>query len=147
MGVYDEQFLDVVGEVFIELGTRHAMVIHSEDGLDECSLSAPTSAVHIKEGALDHLTITPEQAGLESAPREAVTARDLDHAVEMIRGILDGSLEGPPLDMTLLNAAAALLVCDLCDTIADGVELARTAVEEGRAMDTLTHLSTLSTSG
>ncbi len=147
MGVYDASFLDVVGEVFVELGTSHAMVLHSEDGLDECSLSAPTSIVHVRNGEIDRLVITPEQAGLESAPREAVTARDLDHAIEMVRGVLDGSLEGPPLDMTLLNAAAALLVCDLCPSIEEGVEMARATVKQGAAMDTLENLSRISTSG
>ena len=147
MGVYDGDFLDVVGEVFIELGTRHAMVLHSEDGLDECSLSAPTSVVHVRNGTLDRIVITPEQAGLESAPREAVTARDLDHAIEMVRGVLDGSLQGPPMDMTLLNAAAALLVSDLCESIEEGVELARSTVQQGAAMQTLDELSRISASG
>ncbi|MBM43555.1 MAG: anthranilate phosphoribosyltransferase [Phycisphaerae bacterium] len=144
MGIYDGTFLEVIGEVFVELGTRHAMVLHSEDGLDECSLSAPTNIIHVRDGTLDRLSITPEQAGLASAPREAVTARDLDHAVELVRGVVDGSLQGPPLDMTLLNAAAALLVSDLCETIQEGVDLARTTIGDGAAMRTLEQLSELS---
>jgi len=147
MGIYDGEFLDVIGEAFVDLGTRHAMVLHSEDGLDECSISAPTTIVHVVEGEVHRQTITPEDVGLERAPIESVTARDLEHATEMVREVLDGTMDGPPLDMALLNAGAALHVGGGCGSLVDGVELARETVASGRAMETLQRLAELSTSG
>ena len=147
MGIYDGEFLDVIGEAFVDLGTRHAMVLHSEDGLDECSISAPTTIVRVVEGEVHRQTITPEDVGLERAPIESVTARDLEHATEMVRDVLDGTMDGPPLDMALLNAGAALHVGGGCGSLVDGVELARETVASGRAMETLQRLAELSTSG
>lgn len=147
MGIYDGEFLDVIGEAFVDLGTRHAMVLHSEDGLDECSISAPTTIVHVVEGEVHRQTITPEDVGLERAPIESVTARDLEHATKMVREVLDGTMDGPPLDMALLNAGAALHVGGGCGSLVDGVELARETVASGRAMETLQRLAELSTSG
>ena len=145
MGIYDGEFLDVVGEAFVDLGTRHAMVLHSEDGLDECSISAPTTVVHVVDGVVRRETITPEGVGLERSPIESVTARDLEHATEMVRGVLSGTLTGPPLDMALLNAAAAIHVGGQCDTIQEGVEIARDAVSSGKASETLLQLAKVST--
>ena len=141
MGIYDGEFLDVIGEAFVDLGTRHAMVLHSEDGLDECSISAPTTIVHVVEGEVHRQTITPEDVGLERAPIESVTARDLEHATKMVREVLDGTMDGPPLDMALLNAGAALHVGGGCGSLVDGVELAGETVASGRAMETLQRLA------
>ena len=117
------------------------MVLHSEDGLDECSISAPTTIVHVMDGEVRNETITPEDVGLERAPIESVTARDLDHATEMVRGVLDGTLVGPVLDMALLNAAAALHVGGRSETIRDGVDIARDAISTGKANETLRKLA------
>lgn len=144
MGVYDGRFLDVIAETLGRLGTQRAAVLHSEDGLDECSISAPTTIVEVQGGRITRSTVSPEDVGLASAPRESVTAGDLDHAVSMIRGIVDGSLHGPPRDMALLNAAVALLVCDRCDTIHEGVTMAADSIDSGGALktlDTLVHCS------
>ena len=146
MGIYDADFLDVVGKAFVELGTGHAMVLHSEDGLDECSISAPTTIVHVMDGEVRNESITPEDVGLERAPIESVTARDLDHATEMVRGVLDGTLVGHVLDMALLNAAAALYVGGRSETIGDGVDIARDAITSGKANETLRKLADASSS-
>jgi anthranilate phosphoribosyltransferase len=137
MGVYDGRFLDVIAETLDRLGTRRAAVLHSEDGLDECSISAPTTIVQVHEGEITRTVLAPEDVGLTSASRKSVTAGDLDHATSMIRGIVDGSLGGPPRDMALLNAAVALMTCDRCDSIRDGVALAAESIDSGHAMQTL----------
>jgi len=147
MGIYDGQFLDVVADAFVELETTSAIVLHSEDGLDECSISAPTNMLHVRDGAVQHMTITPESVGLSSAPIESVTAEHLDDAISMIRGVLDGSREGPIMDMALLNAAVALYVGGQCDDVPGGVEVARDAVKSGQAMATLESLAQTSSSG
>jgi anthranilate phosphoribosyltransferase len=134
MGVYDGRFLGVIAEAFVELGTRSAVVLHSQDGLDECSISAPTSIMHVHDGSVERMEITPESVGLNSAPIESVIAHDLCEATAMILGVLDGTITGPPLDMALLNAAVALYASEHCACIKDGVQRAREAIESGQAL-------------
>tara|TARA_B100001059_G_scaffold56840_1_gene51915 strand:- start:740 stop:1819 length:1080 start_codon:yes stop_codon:yes gene_type:complete len=144
MGVYDGRFLDVMANTLSRLGTVHAAVLHSEDGLDECSISAPTTMMDVRGDAVERMTIVPEDVGLKTSPIESVTARDLEHAVSMIRGIVDGSLHGPPRDMAVLNAAIALMVCDHCDSVSDGVAMAQESIDSGASQRTLGQLVTCS---
>jgi anthranilate phosphoribosyltransferase len=136
LGVYESRFLLPLAGALRELGATKAMVLHSDDGLDELSISAPTEIVHVSQSAVRHERITPEELGLTRAPREAVVARDLDHAIQMVRGVLDGE-RGAPRDMTLLTAAAALYVADKAHSLADGVALASEAIDSGRAREKL----------
>ena len=140
LGVYDARFQQPMAGALRELGTSRAIVMHSEDGLDELSISAPTRLVHVTPEGTHTETIAPEDVGLKRAPREEVVARDLDHAVALVRNVLDGTEQGPPRDMTLLSAGAALLVAGESDTLADGVQLARETLDTGRAQKTLENL-------
>lgn len=144
IGVYDSQFLRPVAEALVDLGAVHAMVVHSEDGLDEMSISAPTHILRIEQGQIHEQLLGPPALGLEIAERSTVTALDLDHAAEMILDILDGHNSGPARDMALLNAAAALVVADKAENLEDGLRVAAESVDSGRARRTLDHLAKLS---
>ncbi len=133
LGVYDQHFLEPMALALRALGTTRAMVVHSEDGLDEISISAPTQIVHVVHGALQGEKITPEDLGLKRAAIEQVVAHDLAHATELVRNILSGREQGPARDMTLLNAAAALRVADKAADWRDAVALARRALNSGEA--------------
>ena len=80
LGVYDARFLKPMARALLDLGASRAMVFHSDDGLDELSISAPTQIVHVAPSGLRGERITPEDLGLTRAPRESVVARDLAHA-------------------------------------------------------------------
>jgi anthranilate phosphoribosyltransferase len=144
LGVYDARFLRPIAEALAELGTTRAMVVHSDDGLDEISISAPTRLIHVENGRLWEETIDPTEYGLSTAPREAVVARDLDHATQMIRDILEGNETGPPRDMALLNGAATLVVANQCASIDEGLELAAAAIDRSDAKATLQKLAHVS---
>jgi len=144
MGVYDDRFVRPIAEALAELGTVRAIVLHSEDGLDEISISAPTRLVHVDRGALREERLDPGDLGLEPADRAAVTARDLDHAVALVRGVIDGTIEGPPRDMTLLSTAATLVVAGLVNGFEEGLGMAAEAIASGRAKATLERLADLS---
>jgi anthranilate phosphoribosyltransferase len=151
MGVYDGRFVRPIAEALGALGALRAIVLHSEDGLDEISISAPTRIARVEGGGsggahpiVEESTIDPVALGLQLAPREAVVARDLDHAADMVRGVLDGGEQGPPRDMTLLNAAATLLVAGRADDMPGGLRLARETIDSGRATETLERLAALS---
>jgi len=133
LGVWDARFGRLMAETLHRLGSREAMIAHSEDGLDELSISAPTTIWHLRDGEIDQLEISPEDVGLSRHPMEAVTARDLTHATEIIRRVLHGEEHGPCLDMVLLNAAAAVVVGGAAASMEEGVERSRSAVSSGRA--------------
>jgi len=144
MGVYDNRFVKPIAEALAELGTMRAMVVHSHDGLDELSISAPTRVIQVRNGQLVEDLADPQELGLRRAPREAVVARDLEHAARMCRGVLDGTQQGPPREMALLNAGATILVAGLVDSLADGVGLAAETIDRGKAGATLEALARLS---
>ena len=146
MGVYDRRFLQPIAEALRDLGAIHAMVVHSNDGMDEFSLSASTNVFEVRDGKVIEEVFSPKQLGLALAPRDSVVARDLDHAAQMMRGVLDGSEQGPPRDMALLNAAAAIVVSGAARTMEEGIELARGAVDSGAASETLRRLAETSAS-
>jgi anthranilate phosphoribosyltransferase len=137
LGVYDPRFLQPIARALFELGATRAMVLHSEDGLDELSISAATEIVHVTRSGLSSERVTPEDVGLARAPRDAVMARDLEHAAELVRDVISGKERGAPRDMTLLSAAAALLVADKVDTLTAGVQRAAEAIDQGKAAATL----------
>jgi anthranilate phosphoribosyltransferase len=144
MGVYDRRFLQPIAEALRDLGALQALVIHSNDGLDEFSLSASTNVLHVHDGKVTEEVVSPKQLGLTMAPREAVTARDLDHAGRMIRDVLEGKDQGAPRDMAVLNAAAAVFVAGRAATLQQGVALAANAVDSGAARQALERLAAAS---
>jgi anthranilate phosphoribosyltransferase len=141
MGVYDRRFLQPIAEALRDLGALRAMVVHSNDGLDELSISASTNIFHVRDGAVTEEVISPREFGLEIAPMESVVARDLDHAAQMIREVIEGADRGPARDMALLNAAATLIVAGTAESFEEGLDQARRAIESGAAKQTLERLA------
>lgn len=144
MGVYDARFLKPIAEALVELDTIRAMVVHSEDGLDEISIAAPTIVIMVDDGRLHEEVISPDSLHVEPAALEDVQARDLDDAVRMIRSVLSGEDAGPARNMTLLNAAATLMTAGVVDSFAAGIERAARAIDDGIAIQKLEQLAKLS---
>lgn len=122
------------------------MVARGEDGLDEVTTTDATTVWRVEDGAVSQTTVTPEDAGLARASMESLRATDLEDAAGIARSVLSGE-PGPRLDIALMNAAAALVVAGAASDLAGGVELARDAVESGRAAETLERLALVSHSG
>jgi anthranilate phosphoribosyltransferase len=144
LGVYDRCYLEPIAGALNKLGALRAMVVHSDDGLDEISITAPTQVLHVGEGKVRRETISPEKLGLAGADMNDLVARDLDHAVAMVLGIIDGTDTGPPRDMAVLNAAATLLVAGAVESLEDGLVSAAEAIHSGAARQTLQKLVQLS---
>ncbi len=144
MGVYDAAFLEPIAGALAALGCVRAMVVHSDDGLDEVSITAPTTLVHVRDGAITTERLDPRALGLARTTLADLTAADLDHAAAMVRGVIDGTECGPARDMTLVNVAAALIVADAVESIEQGMDLAAQTIDDGRAMRTLQKLIRLS---
>jgi anthranilate phosphoribosyltransferase len=135
LGVADGSLLRKMGEVLLHLGCRHALIVHGEDGIDECSLSAPTRICEVRKGQeLREYTITPEQVGLTTvSDRQPFQGGDPAHNAVMLRELLSDYIDTPASDMLCLNAGAALLANERVSSLADGVQLARATLREGKA--------------
>lgn len=140
LGVADDSLLRKMGEVLLHLGCQHALIIHGEDGIDECSVSAPTRICEVRNGEeLREYTITPEQVGLtQVSDRRAFQGGDPAYNARMMGELLSGNTNGPATDMLCLNAGAALLANEQVASLADGVKLARATLREGKARQRLT---------
>lgn len=132
LGVYSAAWLRPLAEVLARLGVSHALVVHSEDGLDEMSISAATQVVELHAGAIQTYRVEPEEFGL---PRGELAALKVDGpaaSLAMIRDILD-NVPGPARDVVQLNAGAAIYAADLVPTLAAGVARAGELLAAGAA--------------
>ncbi len=136
LGVPSDELVEKMASPLKRLGTAHALVIHSEDGLDELSLSAPTLICEVDPTGIRSYRITPEEVGLERAPRAAVLGGPPEQNARTMRAVLGGA-EGPMLDYTLLNAAAALVVGGKAEDLRDGVSKGRELVTSGAPLQVL----------
>ena len=133
IGVFDKQWLVPVAEVLKKLGSRHVLVVHAEDGLDEISIAAPTNVAELKNGEVTSYTVTPEQFGLQRAGLESLAISDAESSLEIIRAVLNNQ-SGPALNIVALNAGAAIYAADLADSLADGIRRAQQALADGSAL-------------
>ncbi|HEU0000087.1 MAG TPA: anthranilate phosphoribosyltransferase [Ktedonobacteraceae bacterium] len=135
LGVADGSLLRKMGEVLLHLGCKHALIIHGEDGIDECSLSAPTRICEVRRGQeLREYTITPEDVGLTRInTRESIQGGDPAYNAALLKDLLSGQATGAASDMLCLNTGAALLASEQVATLSEGVKLARATLQEGKA--------------
>ncbi len=136
-GVSDIRYMPSLAEALGQLGSEHALFAHGEDGLDEISISGPTTLIELRDGVCSQpFTLTPEDVGLERWPLKSLVGGDPIKNAEITRRVLAGE-SGGPLNVVLLNAGAAIHLAGKADSIRGGVELAREAVVSGKAWGTM----------
>ncbi len=135
LGVPDSSLMRKMGEVLLHLGCRHALIVHGEDGLDECSISAPTRICEVRSGQeLREYTITPEEVGLQStSDRQGILGGDPTHNAAILRELLSDYIDSPATHLLCLNAGAALLACDQVSSLSEGIKLASATLRDGKA--------------
>ena len=138
VGVGSRAIGPLVAQALALRGTERALVVHSEDGLDEISPAASTHCWVVGEGAVAERDISPADFGLPSHPLEAVAGGEAAQNAGDIQAILDGA-EGAKTDFVLMNAAASLYVAGKAPDLISGVELGREAIASGRAREVLDH--------
>jgi anthranilate phosphoribosyltransferase len=136
IGVSDATFVDPIAAALGRLGSKAALVVSSEDGLDEISVSAPTRVVELSDGRTGSYTVTPEELGVEPAPLGAVRAGTPADNAEITRAVLAGE-PGPERSLTVLNAAAAIYAGGRAASLRDGVGAAERALDSGAARDVM----------
>jgi anthranilate phosphoribosyltransferase len=137
IGVSDGPFLEHMAMALARLGGRSALVVSSEDGLDEISISAPTRVVELRDGKVETYTVTPEELGVERASIEEIGSGPPEENARVTRAVLSGEDTGPARALTLVNAGAAVYAAGRADTLADGVRTAAAAIDDGGAADVL----------
>jgi anthranilate phosphoribosyltransferase len=139
LGVYADHLVGVIARVLLALGAEHAIVVHSRDGLDEISVSAPTRVCEVRDGEIRAYEITPHDLGIDVHPIEALAGGDAAENARIAWAILDGE-EGARRDVVAANAGAALYVSGAAASLIEGVELARQAINSGAARAKLEEL-------
>ncbi len=136
LGVPTDALVQPMAEVLMNLGMKHAMVVHGEDGPDELTLGGSTLVAEVVNGTLRTYRVVPEQVGLGRCELSQLRGGDAKVNAGILREVLGGA-PGPKLDVVLFNAGAALFCADRVPTLEAGVELARETVQSGAAMTTL----------
>jgi len=139
LGVFSADVLDTVAATLAELGTHRAFVVHGAGGLDEISLSGETQITEVRDASVRRFTVTPEDFGLSRAPLEALRGGTPQENAKLIHALLAGE-PGPRLDITIANAAAALVVSGVAEDFRSAAGLARRAVASGEAQKKLDQL-------
>ncbi len=121
IGVADGPFLEHMAMALARLGGRSALVVSSEDGLDEISIAAPTRVVELRDGKVETYTVTPEELGVERAPLDAIAFGAPDENARVTRAVLSGADTDVARSLTLVNAGAAIYAAGRADTLKDGV--------------------------
>jgi len=134
LGVASAPLAEKLARALNRMGTRHALVVHGTDGVDELSLAAPSVVWDVRAGRDPQQSeITPDKLGLDRAPRESITGGTVADNVQIVRGILGGEIDGPRRDVVLFNAAAALVASEQAGDLREGMERAREAIHNGNA--------------
>ena len=136
MGVYDKSLIEPIANVLKGLGSRHVMVVHSADGLDELSIADKTYVAELKEGVVTTYTIHPEELGFVLGDLNDIKADDAKDSLNIIKDAFSGK-EGAARDIISLNAGAAIYVCGLTDSLMSGIERSRLALSDGSAQQKL----------
>lgn len=139
LGVFHPDLVGILVRVLQRLGSRHVMVVHGADGMDEITLSGDTLIGELKDGEVTEYAIHPREFGFELCGSEALKVWDVVQAKDMLLSVLD-DLPGPARDIVLLNAGAAIYVADRAATLGEGIEQARAVIRSGAARDKLQQL-------
>lgn len=136
LGVFDRRWLEPLAQVLGELGSKHVLVVHALDGLDELSTAAPTQVAELKDGKVRSYSIAPEDFGIARGDLAALRVDSPHESLKVVRDVLGGA-RGPAADFVALNAGAALYAADRADSLADGIALAQDILAQGTGLTRL----------
>lgn len=145
VGVFSRDLIEPLARVLAQLGSRHVLVVHAEDGLDEISIGADTHVAESRDGELRVHHIGPAQFGIETADPSTLVVGSPQESLEMIQAVFDNR-DGPARDIVALNAGAAIYASGLAGNLRAGVTAAMKSIASGAAKERLAKLVELSSS-
>jgi len=143
VGVYSKELTITFAKVLQKLGSKHVLVVHGEDGMDEISITGKTFIAELKDNVIKEYTIRPSEFKLREGHLKDIVVEDAAHSKKMILEILNGKLSASR-DISLLNAGAAIYTSGLANDIDSGITIASDMIDQGKAMEKLNQLITLS---
>ena len=136
MGVYDKSLVEPIANVLKGLNSRHVMVVHSEDGLDEFSIANTTYVAELKDNNISTYTVHPRDFGLQEGNLDLIKAENAEQSLALINEAFSGK-KGVARDIIALNAGAAIYVSGLVSSFDEGVTQANQILSDGSAQDKL----------
>jgi anthranilate phosphoribosyltransferase len=130
MGVFAKEWMNKTAQVLKKLGSRHVMVVFSEDGMDEISLSAPTYVCELKNAEIREYTIKPEDFGIATQPCDSLIVKSAAESLALINQAFSEG-KGKAADILALNAGAAIYVSGKAQNMQEGVKLAQDVLQSG----------------
>ena len=143
VGVFSRQWVLPLAQVLKNLGSDSVWVVHGSDGLDEITLTGPTSVAALENGNIRTFEVTPEDAGLARTSPGSLKGGDADANAVALRGVLEG-IPSAYRDVALLNAAAALIVAGKAKDLKEGVAIGTRTLDSGAAAARLKQLVAVS---
>lgn len=145
IGVFSQELIEPLARVLARLGSRHVLVVHADDGLDEISIAADTHVAEYKDGNLATHRINPQQFGFDTASLSTLTVSSPEESLEVVRSVFDNA-DGPARDIVALNAGAAIYASGLAEDLNSGVSKALASLSSGAARERLSALVAFSNS-
>ena len=136
MGVFDKNLVEPIANVLKSLNSRHVMVVHSEDGLDEFSIANKTYVAELKDNKISTYTVHPHDFGLEEGSLDSIQAENAEQSLALIHEAFSGK-QGVARDIIALNAGAAIYVSGLVNSLEEGITKANQILSDGSAQDKL----------
>lgn len=142
IGAYEREWLQPMGKVLMQLGSKAAWLVHGQDDMDEITTTATTDGIELRNEALTPFTLSPESMKLPRAHIADLYGENATENAVALRKLLNGE-RGPYRDIVLANAGAALVVAGKASDILHGISLAAESIDAGAAAETLSRLVTL----
>lgn len=136
-GLNNPRQFEMLTELFRGIGYRNGLLVQGSDGLDEATISGPSRVRGFRNGEAFDFQLTPEAAGLATAPREAIAPRDASSNTRDFLRIVHGLEVGPKRDLVALNCALALWISEQAPSIEEGVRIAIRRLDGGEVRDKL----------
>ena len=140
VGVPRPELTELIARALLLLGSKRVWVVHGADGLDELSTTGYTKVSECRNGVVQTFYVHPADYGLAKSSRDALLGGDARENADRIREILDGT-DGPPRNIVLLNAGAALFIAGRVKSVRAGITEAAQAIDSGQAREVLARLA------
>jgi len=142
LGVFDKQWVRPMAEVLQRLGSKHVMVVHSQDGLDEISIAEPTYVAELKDSVITEYEIVPEDYEIPRQSIETLQVENAEESLELVKQALAGKGKvNPARDIVALNAGAAIYVSGVASSFSEGVSMAEDVMGGGLATEKFSALA------
>jgi len=146
IGVFDKSFVPKIAQALTMLNTKRAMVVSSNDGMDEISISDVTHCAFVERGSISEFILDPREYGFNLYPKDEIVGGDALENSKITKGILDGTIRGAKRDIVVLNTASALLVDGMVSSTEEGIALASDTIDNKKAIEKLNQIVEVSNS-